>query len=136
LTSRRFDPRSLLLHIVRQPQPTHLSLRDYEHVTEATLIQHYLMAAVSDRQPGVNILIHGRPGTGKSAFVAVLAATCSLSLHEIPTEDEDGAPITGTQRLRALGIAQRILSSEPSQLLLFDEVEDVFGSSQFDFNAW
>ena len=136
LSSRRFDPRSFLLHIVRQPQPTRLHLCDYEHIADAELMRRYVEAAVSDRQEGVNILIHGKPGTGKSAFVAVLAEACNLSLHEIPTECEGGYPITGTQRLRALGIAQKILSSEPDQLLLFDEVEDVFGSSDFDFNAW
>ena len=136
LSARRFDPKSLLRHIVRQPAPPTLSLVDYEHLPDLPMMRRYLTAVTRDRLRGVNFLIHGNPGTGKSAFVAAISAACGLTLQEIPTEDEDGDPINGAQRLRTLVLANQFLSDESAQLLLFDEVEDVFGKSDDDVFGW
>src|SRR3990167_2583496 len=46
-----------------------LTLAHFPHLAEdITLLQGYLTAAGRLQQPGVNVLVHGRPGTGKTEF--------------------------------------------------------------------
>lgn len=56
-----------------------------------------------------------------------LACDLGLELSEVPTEDSCGDPISGQKRFGAFSLAQDLLASKRKQLLLFDEVEDVFG---------
>ena len=54
-------------------------------------------------------------------------------LSEVPTEDSSGDPVSGEGRFRAFSLAQHLLATKRKQLLLFDEVEDVFNSEQKDY---
>lgn len=64
-----------------------------------------------------------------------LASDMKLELHEVPNEDEDGDAVRGRQRFSAYAICQKILDGRRRQLILFDEVEDVFGNSATAFLA-
>ena len=122
-----FDIDRLLRRILRRSPPSTLALADYSHLPEAVLISDYLSCVMRKASRGVNILIHGDPGTGKTEFVRALAAHLKVRLGEIPVEGEQRKPISGPERFRAYSLAQALLSRECGQLLLFDEVEDVFG---------
>lgn len=74
---------------------------------------------------GVNIYIHGDPGTGKSQLAKVLAKEIGCELFEVASEDSDGDPINGERRLRAFSAAQSFFSQRAA-LIVFDEAEDVF----------
>lgn len=135
LMSPRFDEKMLLRHILcAAPEPS-LSMQDFPERLDISMLQRYLRVAVKDRRKGVNILIHGATGTGKTEFVRTLAKALGLELNEVPTEDASGDSISGEKRFRAFSLAQDLLASKRKQLLLFDEVEDVFGSeaNQFPF---
>ena len=53
----------------------------------------YLGVVREARVVGVNILIYGSPGTGKSEFTKVLAAQLGTCLFEVPNRFDDGSPI-------------------------------------------
>lgn len=124
------DPLTLLREMIAPCEPPSLDLADYQHIQrDLDVVVPYLRQAVAQRRKGVNIYIHGSPGTGKTQFARVLAQSFGCELFEVAREDSDGDAITGNNRLRALRAAQSILGTRQS-LLLFDEVEDIFGDGE------
>lgn len=104
-----------------------LTLAHFPHLAEdITLLQGYLTAAGRLQQPGVNVLVHGRPGTGKTEFVRALVHAVGARLLEIPTEEPSGKPRAGRARFESFRFAQSLLAGADRTVLLFDEVEDVF----------
>ncbi|EKU81771.1 hypothetical protein HMPREF9710_02963 [Massilia timonae CCUG 45783] len=123
------DPVVLLRDMVAPSTPARLSLADFSHLDEAlAILKPYLAQAVAGSQQGVNIFVYGAPGTGKSELARALAAVLECELFEVASEDEDGDPVTGERRLRAYRAAQSFFDRRRA-MLLFDEVEDVFGDS-------
>jgi SpoVK/Ycf46/Vps4 family AAA+-type ATPase len=91
-------------------------------------VRPYLAQAVAGSRRGVNIFVHGAPGTGKSELARALAAELGCELFEVASEDEDGDPVNGERRLRAYRAAQSFFDRRRA-MLVFDEVEDVFDDS-------
>jgi len=120
------DPVNLLRGMVTISAPPHLGLSDFGHVQSMlSLLIPYIRHAVASGRKGVNIFIHGAPGTGKTQLAKALAQELSCDLFEVSGEDGDGDPVDGERRLRAYRAAQGFLRQQ-RVLLLFDEVEDVF----------
>ncbi len=120
------DPMALLRDTVHPARPPMLSIGDYEHLTQPlAILRPFLKQACATGRRGVNIFLHGAPGTGKSELARVLAAEVGCELFEIAGEDSDGDPVKGDRRLRAFRAAQSFFSQQRA-LIVFDEAEDVF----------
>lgn len=129
------DPVALLRDMVAPSTPARLSLDDFGHLDEALgILKPYLAQAVAGSRQGVNIFVYGAPGTGKSELARTLAVALGCELFEVASEDEDGDPVTGERRLRAYRAAQSFFDRRRA-MLLFDEVEDVFGDSGIAFGS-
>lgn len=115
--------------VVRTPKPR-LALADYPHLEEDIgILRRYLAGASLHRATGVNILLYGAPGTGKTEFARAMAADLGSTLMEIPVQEPGGRPRAGRERFESFRFAQSLLAGSGYQILLFDEVEDVFGGS-------
>ncbi len=110
---------------------SNLVLDDYrEHATEVDLIRRTLSGALRSGAPGVNILLHGPPGTGKTELAKVLAGAADAHMYSVGETDEWGDEPTRWERVMALKLAQRILAGRRDVVLLFDEMEDMIGEAE------
>lgn len=126
MASSEADPINLLRGTLSAASPAQLHLADYGHISPSLeILRPYLRQAAITGRRGVNIFLHGAPGTGKSQLARVLADELGCELFEVASEDAEGSPVNGERRLRAFSAAQSFLTQRRA-LIAFDEVEDVF----------
>jgi SpoVK/Ycf46/Vps4 family AAA+-type ATPase len=108
------------------PLAADLDWSDYEHLDEIReLAAAVLVGAARQHAEGVNILIHGPVGTGKTEFCKVLATQCGLNLWSVGEVDDQGGEPNRLERLASIRLAQRLLKSRGNAAVLFDEAEDL-----------
>jgi len=126
MVSSETDPISLLRGTVSLAGPAELSLSNFTHIQPSLdILRPYLRQAFACKRIGVNVFLHGMPGTGKSQLARALAFELGYELFDVASEDDDGDPVNGERRLRAFRAAQSFFANRPS-LIVFDETEDVF----------
>ncbi|QNQ08898.1 AAA family ATPase [Sphingomonas alpina] len=117
-------------------QSSRLTLDDFAHVADAAFLVQLLRGAMGAQAAGINILIHGPPGTGKTELARTLAAAAQAALHGVGEVDEDGQEPTRWDRVNALQLAQRLLARRTGAVLLFDEMEDLIGDARPSGGDW
>lgn len=133
LSNNHKDENSLLKCFFQPAPKKRLSSKDFEHVQQDyALIKTYLAAALKKNTEGVNILIYGDPGTGKTEFARTLCAAGRFGLLEITMKNSQESPISGADRLATLQLSQKLVARKKRCVLLFDEVEDVFPNAEFN----
>lgn len=128
--------------VLMQP-PSNLGLKDFEHLEIEDLIT-FLDVALNHSLVGVNILLWGEPGTGKTQLSRLLADTLGASLigikalgadihqNEVDYEQER---LSSNLRLQYHSLIQRIVSHDEKSLLMLDEAEDILVQQIFNHRA-
>ncbi|MDE0193077.1 MAG: AAA family ATPase [Gammaproteobacteria bacterium] len=124
------DVRELLLGDTRESD---LEWSDFDHLGQSRDdVESLLRGALERRARGVNILVHGPPGTGKTEFCGVLASRIGVNLISVGEADERGDEPSRRERLGELRLAQSLLGEDRGAVLLFDEMEDLLTDGAFE----
>ncbi|MGB1255302.1 MAG: AAA family ATPase [Thiolinea sp.] len=118
-----------------QGRDSDLKPQDYQHIDEDyQLIRAYLQKTLQQRKRGVNVLVYGAPGTGKTELVRTIANDLGYQLYEVITADNNNGAVMDHGRLESYQLCQEVLKRKTNTLVMFDEIEDVFirdGSERF-----
>ena len=136
LLSDPFDSiEAMALSVLKPLESGSLVKLEWPHLTtESTLLETVLRNALASKQPGINILLHGAPGTGKTEFAHHLCAQLECAAYAIATEDADGEEANRRERLASLQLSQRLAGACGRAVLVLDEAEDIF-QNHYD-NSW
>lgn len=117
---------SLLSFVVRRAPAPSLGGEHYPHLREhVELLTTYLGHALRTRRHGVNILVHGRPGLGKTELARIVAKKVNATLYEVPERDLVMHLLESGARQQSYVLLQGLLARRRNCLVVFDELEDV-----------
>ncbi len=133
LDARPGQHADLLEGLLGPRQPARHQIADFPvQKRDAELAVALLRGALESGARGINVLIHGPPGTGKTELARTIAASAGAPLHAVGEADDDGEEPTRGDRVAALRLALRTLEKRGGALLLFDEMEDLLGNARID----
>jgi SpoVK/Ycf46/Vps4 family AAA+-type ATPase len=136
LFSRTLDSGDDVSNALLTPIQPSATMLDFSFLgIEGNLVRDLVRGAVRRRDRGINILIHGRPGTGKTEFVRSLVRELAIPGFSVPAVDDAGREASRTDRLAAYQLTQRLASSDSGCFVFLDEAEDIFPEEDLGFAA-
>ncbi len=124
LTGFHHSAEELRTALVGKPVSCAFSLEDFPHVQhDAAILTRLLGKARRDAVVGINILLYGRVGVGKTTIAKVIAK--DMFLYAVGQSDGDGKEPERDQRMHALLVAQQVLKGQVDSICLVDEAEDI-----------
>ena len=112
--------------LLGKPEKPHLKEKDFKHLKkEKEYAVKILSSAIKQKKKGINILLYGSVGTGKTEFARLLAKMADIPMYSVITEREVYEEAHREDRLIDLFSKQNILSRSGNACILFDEAEDV-----------
>ena len=116
-------------------QKSKLNWKDFDHLEkERNTALKILTAAIQNQTKGINILLYGSVGTGKTQFAKLIANKAKCDMYSI-TSEFMGKEASRKDRLSDLSSKQTILSKSLNSCLLFDEAEDVMNRGFSEFGS-
>jgi ATP-dependent 26S proteasome regulatory subunit len=104
----------------------------WPHLEERTeLLRELIAHGVRDGAKGVNVLLYGAPGTGKTQFAMRLLKQVGAEPFSVADTDEHGDPATRAERLSSLMLTELFAPAGRSVVVL-DEAEDIFQTEYND----
>lgn len=104
---------------------------EWPHLQEKTdLLQSLLVQCLEKKDAGINILLYGTPGTGKTEYARHLIEKVGARGFQIDDTDDKHSPASCMDRLASMGLSQ-IFAPAKESVLVLDEAEDIF---QNDYN--
>jgi SpoVK/Ycf46/Vps4 family AAA+-type ATPase len=102
-----------------------LASNNFSHIAdEYGYICTTLGNAVKNHEKGVNFLIYGGPGTGKTELCKSIAKDIGVNLYMNAADNKQ-------ERFGKLAITETLLADEKDVVILFDEAEDVFTKNKY-----
>ena len=132
LLGMHFDsPRDVRNVIIGEPLTTELGANNFDYISDDfNRVKEILRCATESETRGVNILLYGNPGCGKTEFAKTVCAEIGKDLYATSPDKSDKE-----NRLSSLAQVQTVLKQDANSIVLFDEAEDVFSLNPFNVNS-
>ncbi len=129
LLVKQDDITAVMAGFVRRSEQPTLKASDFAHVeSRLKSFATYFAHALRTGKRGVNALIYGVPGVGKTQFAKLVATELGVELVEISPARINGDPITPVRRMQSYRLAQQFFKND-NTVMLFDECEEVLSSN-------
>lgn len=121
------DVASLLSTFVRVAPDARQRVADYPHLAaDVDLVVRLIRVALDRGLVGVNVLLHGPSGTGKTELSRAIACALGAAVYDVQVESRDHEVLSANARLSAFQLCQRLARRGKPAVVVFDEIEDVF----------
>lgn len=113
--------------LVGAPLQSELTKKNFDYIAnDFTYLSQVLGQATRNNLSGINILLYGNPGCGKTELATVACQQANLKLYatSVSLNAKDN-------RLSNVAQMQTILRNEEDAVILFDEAEDIFSLDPF-----
>lgn len=139
------NPSEIFRNILHIAPESKLQAADYPHLEkDICIISQYLEQVFLNKRKGVNFLIYGIPGTGKTEFARMMSCELKANLYEINSGSVSAEALDEHDRFRAYSLGQILCARQSRSIILFDEVENIFKvtgtdndeNKKFNSKAW
>ena len=136
------DEQDFIDSIINKVPKTELSMKDFNHIKQSEYIKNILINALKNKTKGVNILIYGKAGTGKTEFAKTLIQEIGAEGYVVSSnnkkniyQEEYDRPrlVSSEQEDKANNIRNGIfkmltmfLKNSSNSVIFYDEAEDYF----------
>lgn len=137
-TSHQYRTKDALGLFLKNEEPASYNLSSFGH-RDTLHLKSLLNGWKRSSNSGLNILIYGAVGTGKSELAKSLCSNAELVLMKVKSSSEVDAQVEkklGTKsstsyRIHNLSMARRLMGERRDGVLLIDECEDIFDVNMF-----
>ncbi len=125
--ARWTDPGRLGAELFGAAPAATLSWGDFDHLGDVRdLAAGLIEKALNRREPGVGVMLHGVPGTGKTEFAKTLAARLNARAVFIGETDENDREPSRVERIAQYAFTSKLAAQAGRALLVVDEADDIF----------
>lgn len=118
-------PSKIAKVLLGKTEKSALKISNYPHLKDKLeIVTKLLTRSVEENRQGVNILLYGGVGTGKTEFAKLIANSCKIPMYSVVTTKATFKEADREDRLADLYSKQYLLKSLGKSCILFDEGED------------
>lgn len=138
------DEKNFIDSIINKAPRTELSMKDFNHIKQSEYIKNILINALKNKTKGVNILIYGKAGTGKTEFAKTLIQEIGAEGYVVSSNNKKNIYQEEYDRPRLMGEEDKannirngifktltmFLKNSSNSVIFYDEAEDYFRKNE------
>ncbi|MGL1956416.1 MAG: AAA family ATPase [Colwellia sp.] len=123
----------LISHAFADSEPSKLAMNDFKYIENINELKTIIKHAANLNEKGINILVYGDPGTGKTELAKTLIHSANLDLKTVSFKDEDDNTLSANNRLKCFNLIQSAHHAFNQSAVIFDEATDLFQNKETSF---